>query len=116
MGARADQQEGQIRVSIPTDKFAQRRTVPDHGLGDIGADGFGGSQINKAVGDEAPRLVCGGVIGVGKCQDGLQKPFVRVAVRQAVKVKGEVGGSVSGAVGGVKDQGGLLDPAGGVGQ
>lgn len=100
MSVRANQDKGEITVSIVTDKIPKGGSVPDHCLGHIGAKGFDRSKVDKSVGGEAAREIGGGVGSVGKGEGGFSEGFVRMAIWHTIEIEREVGRPDAGAVSG----------------
>ena len=116
MSVRANQDKGEITVSIVTDKIPQGGSVPGHCLGYVGAEGLDRSKVDKSVGGEAAREIGGGVGSVRKGEGGFSEGFVRMGVRHTIEIEREVGRPVAGSADGFESEGGLLDPGGGVGK
>jgi len=114
MSVRANQDEGEITVSVVTNKIPQGGSVPGHCLGCVGAEGLDRSKVDKSVGGEAAREIGGGVGSIRKGEGGFSEGFVWMAIRHAIEIEGEVGRPDSGAVSDFEGERGLLDPGGGV--
>ena len=114
MSVRANQDEGEITVSVVTNKIPQGGSVPGHCLGYVGAEGLDRSKVNKSVCGETAREIGGGVGSVRKREGGFSEGFVWMAIRHAIEIEGEVGRPVAGSADGFESEGGLFDPGGGV--
>ena len=104
MSVRANQDKGEITVSVVTDKIPQGGSVPSNGLRHVGAYSLDRSKVDEPVGGEAAREIGGGVGSVRKCEGGLSERFVRMGVRHTIEIEEEVGRPVAGSVGGFEGE------------
>ena len=100
MSVRANQDEGEITVSVVTNKIPQGGSVPGHCLGCVGAEGLDRSKVDKSVGGEAAREIGGGVGSIRKGEIGFSEGFVWMAIRHTIEIKREVGCPIAGSAGG----------------
>ena len=114
MSVRANQDKGEITVSIVTNKIPQGGSVPGHCLGHVGAEGLDRAKVDEPVGGEAAREIGGGVGSAREGEGSFSEGLVRMAIRHTIEIEGEVGRPYAGAVGGFQGERGLLDPGGGV--
>jgi hypothetical protein len=100
MSVGANQDKGEITVSIVTNKIPQGGSVPGHCLGYVGAEGLDRSKKDKSVGGQAAREIGGRVRSIRKGEGGFSEGFVRMAIRHTIEIEREVGRPDAGAVGG----------------